>query len=302
MISVIMSAYREDLSVFVPAVTSILDQTYPSFELVLVLDDPENTELASWIDKNLLPDNRVRVLRNEKNLGLAQSLNRAIENASGDYLCRMDADDLAKPDRLEKQLAYLLEHDLDLIGSRVNVVDAEGAFLYTTPQPPCTPEKVAKALKWNNCLAHPTWFGKRKVFDQRYREIPLCEDYDFQIRAVLHGFKLGNSEDVVLDYRLSEQGLSRSGLYRQYLYQRYLTKEYLGGDIANIDRAIEFVEAGYSDAKARRYYKADDDFQQAVKSLSRKKFGSAVLYGVKSIVCSFHHADKVRRLVLTSLL
>ena len=48
MISVIMSAYQEDLSVFVPAVTSILDQKGPSFELILVLDDPENTELASW--------------------------------------------------------------------------------------------------------------------------------------------------------------------------------------------------------------------------------------------------------------
>ncbi len=174
MISVIMSAYQEDLSVFVPAVTSILDQKGPSFELILVLDDPENTELASWVDENLLSDDRVRVLRNKNNLGLARSLNRAIENASGDFLCRMDADDIAEPHRLEKQLSYLREHELDLVGSRVNVVDAEGEFLYMTPQPPCTPEKVAKVLKWNNCLAHPTWFGRKEVFAQGYREIPLC--------------------------------------------------------------------------------------------------------------------------------
>ena len=116
MISVIMSAYQEDLSVFVPAVTSILDQKGPSFELILVLDDPENTELASWVDENLLSDDRVRVLRNKNNLGLARSLNRAIENASGDFLCRMDADDIAEPHRLEKQLSYLREHELDLVG------------------------------------------------------------------------------------------------------------------------------------------------------------------------------------------
>ena len=241
MISVIMSAYQEDLSVFVPAVTSILDQKGPSFELILVLDDPENTELASWVDENLLSDDRVRVLRNKNNLGLAQSLNRAIENASGDFLCRMDADDIAEPHRLEKQLSYLREHDLDLVGGRVNVMDAEGEFLYMTPQPPCTPEKVAKALKWNNCLAHPTWFGRKEVFAQGYREIPLCEDYDFQIRAVLKGFKLGNCEEVALNYRLSDEGLSRSSLYKQYLYQRCLTKAYKQGKAVDVDRAKEYV-------------------------------------------------------------
>lgn len=79
MISVIMSAYQEDLSVFVPAVTSILDQKGPSFELILVLDDPENTELASWVDENLLSDDRVRVLRNKNQSGtctVVESCNR----------------------------------------------------------------------------------------------------------------------------------------------------------------------------------------------------------------------------------
>lgn len=301
MISVIMSAYQEDLSVFVPAVTSILDQKGPSFELILVLDDPENTELASWVDENLLSDDRVRVLRNKNNLGLARSLNRAIENASGDFLCRMDADDIAEPHRLEKQLSCLREHELDLVGSRVNVVDAEGEFLYMTPQPPCTPEKVAKVLKWNNCLAHPTWFGRKEVFAQGYREIPLCEDYDFQIRAVLKGFKLGNCEDVTLSYRLSDEGLSRSSLYKQYLYQRCLTKVYKQGKAVDVDRAKEYVERAYTEKKARKYSQANDYFQHAMNALSQKRIAIAICSGAKSIMASSSYADKVRRLILASL-
>lgn len=73
----------------------------------------------------------------------------------------MDADDIAEPHRLEKQLPYLREHELDLVGSRVNG-GCRRRISYMTPQPPCTPGKVAKVLKWNNCLAHPTGSdGKR---------------------------------------------------------------------------------------------------------------------------------------------
>ena len=301
MVSVIMAAYQESLSVFIPAVKSILAQSGPSFELILVLDDPDNRELISWVDDNLLQDARIHVLRNEQNLGLARSLNRALEYASGDYICRMDADDLAESDRLERQLSYLLEHDLDLIGSRVNVMDEKGNILYTTPQPPQTSKKVAKALKWNNCLAHPTWFGRKEVFTQGYREIPLCEDYDFQIRAVLEGFKLGNCEDITLNYRLSDEGLSRSSLYKQYLYQRYLTKEYRQGRIVDINCAREYVESAYTERKAQKYSQANDCFQQAMKALSQKKVVSAIRSGIKSVVTSSNYADKVRRLVLASL-
>ena len=181
------------------------------------------------------------------------------------------------------------------------MMDAEGEFLYMTPQPPCTPEKVAKALKWNNCLAHPTWFGRKEVFAQGYREIPLCEDYDFQIRAVLKGFKLGNCEEVALNYRLSDEGLSRSSLYKQYLYQRCLTKAYKQDKAVDVDRAKEYVERAYTEKKARKYSQANDYFQQAMNALSQKRIAVAICSGVKSIIASSSYADKVRRLILASL-
>lgn len=296
-----MSAYRENLDVFEKAANSVLAQLEQGSELILVLDDPDNSELASWVDSNLASMSNVIILKNEKNLGLAQSLNRAIDHASGDYIARMDADDISLPGRFEMQLAYLLEHDYDLVGSRVKVIDAKGTFLYETPQSPPSPDKVNKALRWNNCLAHPTWFGRREVFAQKYREIPLCEDYDFQIRAVLSGFKLGNCDAATLSYRLSDEGLSRSSLYQQYLYQKILTREYKKGNSVDIEQAKAFVEKGFSETKAVRYSKANDYFQEAMQSFMQKRIGSAVSLGIRSVFLSAPYRDKIRRLVLTSL-
>ena len=301
MISVIISAYREDLSVFEAAVSSILEQKGLDTELVLALDDPNNQELLSWVDNNLQGNPNVVVVKNETNLGLARSLNHALEYASGEYIARMDADDIAAPDRLETQLSYLLEHGLDLIGGRMNVMSEQGTILYTTPELPQSPEKVRTALRWNNCLPHPTWFGKRTVFAQQYRDIPLCEDYDFQIRAALNGFKLGNSQDVVLNYRLSDTGLSRSNLFRQYLYQRYITKEYRQGKVSHIEDAREYVDRKFSETRAQKYSIANDAFQKALNDLSNKKLGSALAQGMKSAFSSADYTDKIRRLVLASL-
>ena len=141
----------------------------------------------------------------------------------------------------------------------------------------------------------------RALRAQGYREIPLCEDYDFQIRAVLKGFKLGNCEEVALNYRLSDEGLSRSSLYKQYLYQRCLTKAYKQGKAVDVDRAKEYVERAYTEKKARKYSQANDYFQQAMNALSQKRIAVAICSGVKSIIASSSYADKVRRLILASL-
>lgn len=84
---------------------------------------------------------------------------------------------------------------------------------------------------------------KRSLWYTRgYREIPLCEDYDFTLRAVLSGFKISNLNKPVLNYRMTINSISRSNLFEQYLYGCYLTKEYKIGNIANIKDAKNYVE------------------------------------------------------------
>ena len=200
-VTVVMSAYREDSGLFRQAVDSILAQTMPDLELLIALDDPGNEELRREAEGYAMRDPRVHVTVNETNLGLAASLNRAISLCSSKYVCRMDADDVALPDRIERQLAFIEEGGHDLVGGGLDVTDGAGELLYHAQRLPQSPEAVRRALRWNNCMPHPSWLGRRWVFEQGYRQIPLCEDYDLLIRTALAGGRMANVPGAVLRYR-----------------------------------------------------------------------------------------------------
>ena len=258
MISILMSSFREDVATVQTAIDSILAQDHiADLQLIFVLDDPENHDLRQWARANLAESPNAILIENASNQGLARSLNTAIAKAEGQYLCRMDCDDIALPHRLASQQTFLEDYGLDLIGGRMEVVDQSGQPLYTTPRLPMFPDAVRRAARWNNSVPHPTWFGRREVFEQLYRDIPLCEDYDFQLRALLAGFRLGNTDEVVLKYRISPQGISQTGLYRQYLYQRYITSRYQKGEAADIAAANHYVSNRADERRAQRYANAN---------------------------------------------
>lgn len=298
MISVLMSTYREPLGLVQPAVESMLGQEgIDGLELVLVVDDPTNDEVRDWACGQLASQPGAKVVVNEENRGLARSLNEAIAQASGDYLCRMDADDLSRPHRLRTQLAALEERGLDLVGARMEVMSDDGRPLYATPQLPAGPEAVRRACRWNNSMPHPTWFGRREVFQQLYRPMPLCEDYDFQIRALLAGWKLGNVEEPLVRYRLSEGSLSRSRLYEQYLYQRYLSARFRQGQAADPEAARAYVEGHQDEGRAARYAAANRRFNDALALLSGHPL-QALAQLAPIPFMSPGYLDKIRRLAL----
>ena len=106
LVSVIMSVYNEPEYMLSEAVNSILKQTFRDFEFIIVNDNPKTSMLNS-IKKACGNDDRVRILNNEENLGLARSLNKGIEVAVGKYMARMDADDISREDRLAVEVEYL---------------------------------------------------------------------------------------------------------------------------------------------------------------------------------------------------
>ncbi len=297
-----MSTYQESVEEVAQAFDSILNQTYADpIEIVLVLDDPTNEDVKRWATQTEMEHDNVILLANEENQGLAKSLNLAFAASHGEYICRMDADDISRPDRLETQCAFLAKHDLDLIGGRVETFSENGQALYETPQLPSTPHAVARASRWNNCLAHPTWFGKREIFALGYREIPLCEDYDLQLRAILDGYKLGNVNEVVLDYRLTQKSLSRSSLYTQYLFQKYITERYTNGEVADLDAANAYAQRVYQDKKAQRYTASQEKFNRGVARIGAGTPLSGFIDIMSACIHSSSFTDKARRLFLASL-
>lgn len=298
LVSVLLPLYREPLAVAQCAIESILRQSYEKLEILLLLDDPSNKNLCTLIKSYAATDARVKAVVNERNLGIVNNLNRGIDLSTGDYICRMDADDISDLHRIEVQVNALNTNNLDLIGGEMDVIDENGCFLYSV-QLPLSFKYVNSALRWNNCVPHPTWLGKRSVFLKKYRNFPFCEDYDFLLRSSLAGERIGNCGFRVLQYRMGPDSLSRSNLFQQFIAQRYLTFSFRKNTLPSIEEAWNEVE-GCSSIKERGYLKANIVFNKAIANLNNKRILAAVLQLLKIPLLSWSYLDKILRLAIAS--
>ena len=131
LVSVIMSVYNEKESWLIESIESMLNQSYRSLEFIIILDNPDNKKLENIIENYSSRDSRIRYFKNGENLGLVRSLNKALSHVEGDFIARMDADDISMPGRIEKQFNYLKSHpDIDFMGARCINIDEEGTELY----------------------------------------------------------------------------------------------------------------------------------------------------------------------------
>lgn len=302
-VSVIMATYKEEIEYLRQSIESILKQSYRDFEYIIILDNPDNVQHINLISQYEKHDKRIRFYINPYNMGLTDTLNKALSFARGKYICRMDADDVSMPNRMEIQKAYLEKNGYDLIGGISKMIDENGNDIYSIRKVPTDFEKIKKCIKYNQVISHPTWFGKKEVFDQLngYRKIPLCEDYDFTLRAILKGYRVSNVDCNILNYRMTNNSISRSNLFEQYLYAVYITKQYAHGKIADIDKAKEYVEKRNDYETAQRYLKANIRFNQALKDIENKKYLLFIKDGFLLVFTSYHFLKKIYRFLMVTL-
>ena len=301
-VSVIMATYKEPENLLRQAIESIFTQSYKDFEFIIILDNPENKEHIGIVKSYQKQDSRIRFYINEKNAGLTTTLNRGIELSRGKYICRMDADDISMPERIQNQKEYLEKGNFDLIGGVSQMIKEDGSVIYSIKKVPADLEKIKKCISYNQVIAHPTWFGKRKVFVtlQGYRQIPLCEDYDFTLRALLRNYRISNLNEVVLKYRMTTQSLSRNNLFEQYLYARYITSEYKKGRIADIQHAKMYVKKKNKKSSAERYLRANILFNQLLTDLENRRILKFIKDGTRLVFTSAYYLDKIYRLARVS--
>lgn len=303
MISVIMSTYKEDERLLRESIESILNQTYRDFEYIIILDYPDNDVHKSVIEEYALKDDRIHFYINEKNMGLTDSLNRGLSLCHGEYIARMDADDISLPDRLERQMKYLEKNRYDLIGGITEMINENGSLLYSIKSVPTDPKKINKALRYSQCIAHPTWLGRKEVFEKNsgYRHMPLCEDYDFTLRAVLNGFVISNLNEPVLKYRMTSNSISRSNLFEQYLYMSYITNEYKNNRIASVDKAYAYVQQHLNDSDTEKYLKANVIFNRMLQEMSDKQLLPFIKDGFCLLFSSKYYLNKIFRFIMLSI-
>ncbi|MBE2192951.1 MAG: glycosyltransferase [Anaerolinea sp.] len=186
-VSVLMSVYNGERYLR-EAVDSILNQTFTDFEFIIV-DDGSTDGTAQILDS--YSDPRIVRINNEKNLGLAASLNIGIDRAQGEYIARMDADDVSLPHRFETQVKYMGNHpEIDFLGTNLRYMDENSILsekrLYFESSP-LSSTYLKWRLLWGNPLAHPTMLMRRSTLNHyslRYDpQFSSAQDYDLWTRA-----------------------------------------------------------------------------------------------------------------------
>lgn len=301
-ITVVMPTYREPKKQVCQAIESILNQTCKDFYYIIILDDPENKELQALIQEYANKDERISFFVNEENYGCPYSKDKGIRLADTEYIAIMDADDIARANRLEMQLAKIEREQLDLVASYVRVVDEDETPLYNMDQLPLVRNKIEKKIKVNNCMPHPTWFIKRSMYIALggYANMQGCEDYDFLIRAIKAGYKLGMVGEILLDYRLSTHSVSRNNLYRQYLMMKYIQDKYYKKH-QRYESYEQYERKRYTENRASHYAKAAVLFEKGMLAKSQHKYLYMFYYFIKSFINSKDYATKIFRYVLQEL-
>lgn len=227
MISVLMSVYNETLQEIRQSVDSVLSQTYKDFELIIVLDQPAYTEGLVLLNEYAASDSRVRILVNEKNIGLALSMNHAANHAWGEYLLRMDADDICMPERFQLEHDALCDGKYDLICGNYVCIDEDGNPL---PQktPVYTDRQLEALLPYRNIIHHPTVLMRASCFHEvgGYRNYPCAQDYDLWLRMKCAGCKMHMLQDVLIQYRIRQSSTTFQKRYKQSCTGDYVRKLY----------------------------------------------------------------------------
>lgn len=239
------------------AVESLLCQTYSNIEIIIV-DDCSTDNTFLHLERLASIDSRIKLLKNSENCKIVKSLNKALSVAKGEFIARMDGDDISTDDRIETLLRYLSLHpEYDLVGSYSVAIDSNGYEL-ARRQLPITDKWVKRTLRWCSTIQH-IWMARREVYDLLggYRDFPGAEDYDFLLRAKKASFVLGNCPEYLYKVRLREGNTeSTEGLRRvktkEFVYNNSLIDDNIANEPIDTKKFLEFIELKELEAKKYR--------------------------------------------------
>ena len=225
-VSILLPAYNA-AQYLKETLDSIVNQIYRDFE-VLLIDDGSTDGTQSIAKYFARIDNRVKYYKNEKNLGLIKTLNKGLSLASGEYIVRMDADDIMDADRLLKQIKYMESHpECFVCGGQMTYI---GELRGNAPYLPCAYEDLY-ILSLTNCpLYHPTVIIRNRVFQEfgfRYNDnYKHAEDYKLWSDIVFsYPNSIANINDVVLYYRISKDQITSKFEKEQELVSKRIRRE-----------------------------------------------------------------------------
>ena len=202
-VSVLIPAYDAE-STIADALTSVLSQRGPTFEIILV-DDGSQDRTLEYVRRAAGGDPRLRIIEHGSNSGRPAARNTAFAAARGSYVAMLDADDRFAPTRLARQVAFLDSHpEIDVVGSWWQGMDADGRLRAAKKnQRALSPEAVDCYLLFRGIIHNPTVMARRQAlagfeYDPAF---PVAQDYDLWARMQIAGHRFAQIPEVLLYYR-----------------------------------------------------------------------------------------------------
>ena len=233
-IAVVIPA-KNAANTFSETLTSLASQTFKDFEAVII--DDGSTDQTSEIAESFADAIKIKIIHHRESQGVARSINSGIINSDSEFIARLDADDVADPARLFKQLEFLeAEKRIGICGSDMRVFSESGDVNYILAHPQNN-SSIKTALIQRCALSHPSLLIRRTVFDITgfYDEkFDFAEDYDLWCRASLLGIQFANINQPLTNYRIHSNQVSKQKSQiqnqRDHVVKNKYISAYLNGE------------------------------------------------------------------------
>ena len=228
--SVLIAVYaKETPAHLAQSLESIFRQDLPPDEVILVEDGPLTAALDEVIDRFKEQHEILHTVKLPQNQGLGLALKEGLTHCQYDIVARMDSDDISKPQRFSKEMAWMEAHpETDIVGSWTDEFADESGKVISTRRLPEDHEALLRFSRYRNPMNHPTVMFRKAAVEQAgsYRHRDLFEDYDLWIRMLQQGARFHNLQESLLMFRLSPQLYSRRGgrhyIRREIAFQRWM--------------------------------------------------------------------------------
>lgn len=217
-VSVVMSVFNGERHLR-ESIESILNQTFSGFEFI-VIDDGSTDKTPEILKEYAKKDSRVKAIANKENIGLTKSLNKGIKAAKGEYIARMDANDISVPERLEKQASFMESHpEIGLVGAYAQFIDEKGNYLNRINQP----KKLInpRQLFFDSQICHSSIMVRKDILEKigGYDEKFLySQDCDLVLR-IARISKIAAIPEILILWRNQKNSISTKKKWSQVKFE-----------------------------------------------------------------------------------
>ena len=227
LVSIIITYYKKKIFLK-KTLKSILNQTYKNYEIIFVFDDPDKNDLK-YVKQNLLIFKKKKLIINNKNLGVAKSRNIALKNSNGSYIAFIDADDIWKKKKLQKQIEFMKKNSCDFTFTSYSIINTKNRFI---KQRNVSFDADYKSLIKSNYIGLNTVVINKKILRYTYfPNLQTQEDFAVWLKLCRKGIKLRHLKEPLSSWRKTENSLSSNKLIKIFdafkLFYYYEKKNFI---------------------------------------------------------------------------